>query len=131
MALKPKSRRPVGRQSPTPRRRGKAVRTPALALPHERDESVNATAVELDPVIVQAQRDIDAGLVDTDMHATPGLDAARRAKLVPGPGGQPPALAPLTLADQKADFTAEGSPPPGKVGTTPPARAPDPDPPKR
>jgi hypothetical protein len=24
------------------------------------------------------------------MHATPGLDAQRRARLVPGPGGKPP-----------------------------------------
>ena len=31
-----------------------------------------------------------------------------------------PAPLPPTLADQKADFTAEGSPPPGKVATTPP-----------
>ena len=31
-----------------------------------------------------------------------------------------PAPVPPTLADQKADFTAEGSPPPGKVANTPP-----------
>ena len=122
MALKPKSRRPVGRQSPTPRRRGKAVRTPALALPHERDESVNATAVELDPVIVQAQRDIDAGLVDTDMHATPGLDAELRARLVPGAGGEPLAVVLPTLTAQESDFTAEGAPPPEEVTHSPPAR---------
>jgi hypothetical protein len=42
-------------------------------------------------VIAQAKRDIDAGQVDTDMHATPGLDAKLRAELVPGPGGKPPA----------------------------------------
>jgi hypothetical protein len=40
--------------------------------------------------MVQAQRDIENGLVDTDMHATPGLDAKRRARLVPGPGGTTP-----------------------------------------
>ena len=62
-----------------------------LALPHERDESTNTTATAPDPKMVQAKRDIDAGLVDTDMHATPGLDAARREQLVPGPGGKPPA----------------------------------------
>ena len=28
--------------------------------------------------------------------------------------------APATLTEQKADFTAEGAPPPGKVATTPP-----------
>ena len=31
-----------------------------------------------------------------------------------------PAPLPPTLAEQKADFTAEGSPPPGKVANTPP-----------
>ena len=40
-----------------------------------------------------------------------------------------PAPVPPTLADQKADFTAEGAPPPGKVATTAPvtpaAEAPD------
>lgn len=41
-------------------------------------------------MMVQAKRDIDAGLVDTDMHATPGLDAKLRERLVPGPGGKPP-----------------------------------------
>jgi len=105
-----------------------------LALPHERDESTNATALAPDPVIAQARRDIDTGLVDTEMRATPGLDASRRARLVPGPGGKPPgdedidmtqtAAQPATelptLADQKSDFTAEGSPPPGKVSTSVP-----------
>ncbi|MDO9093320.1 MAG: hypothetical protein Q8R98_29085 [Rubrivivax sp.] len=62
-----------------------------LSLPHERDEFSQATAAEPDPVIVQAKRDIDAGMVDTDMRVTPGLDAQRRAQLVPGPGGKPPA----------------------------------------
>ena len=40
--------------------------------------------------MVQAKRDIDAGMVDTDMRATPGLDTERRDQLVPGPGGKPP-----------------------------------------
>lgn len=61
-----------------------------LALPHERDESAEATAAEPDAAVSQARRDIDAGLVDTDMRATPGLDAELRARLVPGPGGKPP-----------------------------------------
>jgi hypothetical protein len=59
-----------------------------LALPHERDESHDATALAPDPVITQAKHDIDAGMVDTDMRATPGLDAELRTGLVPGPGGQ-------------------------------------------
>ena len=63
-----------------------------LALPHERDETAStAVATEPDPVIQQAKRDLDAGLVDTDMYAAAGLDAARRKKMVPGPGGVPPA----------------------------------------
>jgi hypothetical protein len=78
--------------------------------------------VEPDPVIVQAKHDIEAGMVDTDMRATPGLDAALRAQLVPGAGGKPVAVLP-TLAEQKSDFTAEGAPPPGKVATSPPVRS--------
>ncbi|WP_088285072.1 hypothetical protein [Ideonella sp. A 288] len=72
-------------------RGAKAPRSvPGLALPHERDESTPATAAVPDPVMVQAKRDLDAGLVDTDMRATPGLDADRRSRLVPGAGGKPP-----------------------------------------
>lgn len=72
-------------------RRAKAPRSvPGLPLPHERDESPDPGAAAPDAVIAQAQRDIDAGLVDTDMHATPGQDADLRARLVPGPGGKPP-----------------------------------------
>ena len=71
-------------------RRAKAPRSePGLPLPHERDESPDPAAVAPDPVIAQAKRDIDAGMVDTDMRATPGLDAELRARLVPGPGGKP------------------------------------------
>jgi hypothetical protein len=94
-----RSRPPVGRQTPTPARPRKpgtprpadspAPPPPPLALPHERDETRHQTAAEPDPVMQQAKRDIDAGLVDTDMRATPGLDAALRARLVPGPGGKP------------------------------------------
>lgn len=62
-----------------------------LPLPHERDESITSVASKPDPIIQQAKRDLDAGLVDTDMHATAGLDAALRNKMVPGPGGKPPA----------------------------------------
>jgi hypothetical protein len=61
-----------------------------LPLAHERDESTQSVAAKPDPVMVQAHRDLQAGLVDTDMHATPGLDAQRRAALVPGAGGKAP-----------------------------------------
>jgi hypothetical protein len=42
--------------------------------------------------MVQAKQVIDSGLVDTDMHATPGLDTERRARLVTGPGGKPASI---------------------------------------
>lgn len=93
-----KPARPVGRQTATPARVKKArpnriAAGAGLALPHERDETAGDVAVAVDPVIAQAGRDIDAGLVDTDMRATPGLDAQRRGRLVPGPGGQAPSPA--------------------------------------
>ena len=91
MSMNPRRRRPVGRQVATPPRGAKAPGSAAgLALPHERDESTDATSGAPDPSIAQAKRDIDAGMVDTDMRATPGLDVKRRGRLVPGPGGKPP-----------------------------------------
>lgn len=69
----------------SPPERGKG-----LPLPHERDESASSVAATPDPKIVQAKRDLDAGMVDTDMRATPGLDAELRKKMVPGAGGKPP-----------------------------------------
>lgn len=85
------TKRPIGRQMPTPQRGAKPPNlNPDLPLPHERDESTDTTAEEPDPKMVQAKRDLDAGQVDTDMRATPGLNAERRAHLVPGPGGKPP-----------------------------------------
>ena len=91
MSSNPRARRPVGRQLATPPLGAKAPRlNPELPLPHERDQSLNATAPAPDPKMVQAQRDIEAGQVDTDMRATPGLDAKRRERMVPGAGGKPP-----------------------------------------
>jgi hypothetical protein len=53
-----------------------------LPLPHERDEGAGVTNAQPDKVIEQAKRDLDAGLVDTDLRATPGLDAERRDELL-------------------------------------------------
>ena len=64
-------------------------RKPHLELPHERDESTRSTASAPDPDMQQAQKDLQEGQVDTDMRATPGLDADRRTRYVPGVGGQP------------------------------------------
>lgn len=62
----------------------------ALPLPHERDEAAKEVAAPLDPVIVQARKDLDAGLVDTDLRNAPGADAQQREHLlneaVPGAG---------------------------------------------
>lgn len=83
--------RSVGRRGATPPR---LARTPipasGLALPHERDESPDTSARKPDPVIDQAMHDIDAGMVDTDMRASPGLDAELRTRLVPRSRGKRP-----------------------------------------
>jgi hypothetical protein len=60
----------------------------ALPLPHERDQQGGAVNPKPDPLIEQAKSDLDAGLVDTDMRATPGLDAERREALVPVPAAE-------------------------------------------
>lgn len=91
MSDNPKANRPVLHRLAIPPLGAKAPLSNAgLKLPHERDESTDVTADAPDPMMVQAKRDIDAGLVDTDMHATPGHGAKRRECLVPGPGGKPP-----------------------------------------
>lgn len=61
-----------------------------LPLPHERDQGVDSVDATPREVIKQAKHDLDAGQVDTDMRSTPGLDAGRRRRLVPGPGGRGP-----------------------------------------
>jgi len=68
-------------KQPVAARRVRMAR-PTLKLPHERDESVGAAGQTPRSVIEQARRDLEAGLVDTDMRATPGLDAQRRRRLV-------------------------------------------------
>ena len=63
-----------------------------LALPHERDESTGlastaqagsgAAGQRQREVMKQAADDLAQGQVDTDLHATPGLDAQRRRALL-------------------------------------------------
>jgi catalase len=56
-----------------------------------------------------------------------GRQVATPPRLESPPKAHTPAPAVPTLADQQADFTAEGSPPPGKVSTSVPVtRSPDP-----
>jgi hypothetical protein len=84
------SGQPTGQPTGIPARGTQAPLSPAgLKLPHERDQSMQVTAPKPDPKMLQAKRDLDAGLVDTDMRVTPGQDAQRREQLVPGPGGKP------------------------------------------
>lgn len=79
--------------SKTPRTPGACPAGPdddKLELPHERDQASDSTARAPDPAMKQAHEDLKNGLVDTDMRATPGLDAEQRGRQVPGPGGQRP-----------------------------------------
>lgn len=89
--MKTRSANPPRRRAPAPQRavapRGQ-TRTPVdaeghdLQLPHERDESTKTGAPQPREVMRRAKADLDAGLVDTDMRATPGLDAQRREELL-------------------------------------------------
>lgn len=83
---------PANPVSRTPRTAGSTPQDPGedhLRLPHERDQSTDSTADAPAPEMQQAHQDLQEGQVDTDMRATPGLDAGRRTGYVPGAGGQP------------------------------------------
>ncbi len=45
-------------------------------MPHERDESPDGQDRQPRGVMKQAAADIEQGMVDTDLHATPGLEKA-------------------------------------------------------
>lgn len=62
--------------------RGAAVPEGQPSLPHERDQQNSATNPKPDPQVKRAARDLQQGQVDTDLRATPGLDADRRGRLV-------------------------------------------------
>lgn len=64
--------------------RGTAVPDGKPSLPHERDQQNDATNAKPDPQIRRAANDLKQGQVDTDLRATPGLDAAQRGTLVEG-----------------------------------------------
>lgn len=61
-----------------------AARSEGPSLPHERDQQNNATNPRPDPQMRRASRDLRRGQVDTDLRATPGLDAERRGEMVDG-----------------------------------------------
>jgi hypothetical protein len=54
------------------------------SLPHERDQQNSATNPKPDLQIRRASRDLRRGQVDTDLRATPGLDADLRGDMVDG-----------------------------------------------
>ena len=60
------------------RKRANSARPP-LALPHERDESIQAPGARR-PVIKQAAHDLEAGLVDTDNYPRAATIVARGTK---------------------------------------------------
>jgi hypothetical protein len=84
--------------APTPPQRQRRAPTPAVEpslppglvpqnsgrkLPGERDDAMDSAGRTSEELLRQAARDLQAGQVDTDLRATPGLDAPRRRKLVP------------------------------------------------
>jgi len=79
-AMKPK---PSPRREETDTQRG-AVKPQGPALPHERDQQNRSTDSEPNRHIERAAKDLKEGQVDTDLRATPGLDANVRGGLVPG-----------------------------------------------
>ena len=46
-------------------------------LPHERDESPDGHGNKQHTIIEQAAKDIDSGMVDTDLHNQPGVQKPR------------------------------------------------------
>lgn len=54
------------------------------SLPHERDQQNTATNAKPDVQMRRASRDLRRGQVDTDLRATPGLDAELRGDMVKG-----------------------------------------------
>jgi hypothetical protein len=57
-------------------------------LPHERDESDDSQESPPRADMQQAASDIERGLVDTDLHNTPGVEAVKNN--TPVAPGQPP-----------------------------------------
>jgi hypothetical protein len=53
-------------------------------MPHERDESPDGQDGQPRGVIKQAAADIEQGLVDTDLHGTPGVEQAAGDTGAPG-----------------------------------------------
>lgn len=71
--------------------RGRAPSDIGMRQPNERDASADGTPVaDVDPLLKQAERDLAAGRVDTDVRgkAVPNFERARRASSKRSPGGR-------------------------------------------
>lgn len=88
MVSRMRTHMPAGKASPP----GVPARGRDPVLPRERGQLASDDH-RPDPVMEQAYHDIERGLVDTDLHATPGLDAARRRQLLQRSRKQSEALA--------------------------------------
>jgi hypothetical protein len=73
--------RRTGHTMPSP---GDAASGEDLALPHERDQSDDTSLGDgtSPKVIRQAARDLEAGLVDTDLRGTPNAGSEQRDELL-------------------------------------------------
>ena len=80
----PPSTQDSGLHADRPRTIGDASRPLGPSLPHDRDQQATATNATPDPHMKRAARDLKEGQVDTDLRATPGLDANRRGDMVEG-----------------------------------------------
>lgn len=47
-------------------------------MPHERDEAPDGHCNKQHSIIQQAAKDVDSGLVDTDLHNQPGVQKPRQ-----------------------------------------------------
>lgn len=54
----------------------------AMRMPFEQDQSSDSSADEPHDKMRQAKKDLDAGLVDTDLRNSPGQDAERQKELL-------------------------------------------------
>lgn len=54
----------------------------AMRMPFEQDQSSDSSAEQPHDKMRQAKKDLDAGLVDTDLWGSPGQDAERQRELL-------------------------------------------------
>ena len=53
-----------------------------MRMPFEQDQSSDSSADQPHDKMRQAKKDLDAGMVDTDLRNSPGQDAERRRELL-------------------------------------------------